>query len=232
MKTQQSNAKQRRNAMLRAIALVIIVMLFTGFSVSLVPMAKNQNESMSENDCNYYRKEYQMLESQNDFLVSRLTQMESIYAEAMKLDVQYESTKGSNAKAALEDKIIPLEAKLRNLNIEMTSDTFTLNLKIADIYSNLLTARGAIWDLRKNTWPVPIDPGNDTGKDIARIQQQLEMQAKLRGIAKDLDDKAKEIQVATNKIRKIFGKRNIALQKELSGYVNDLKILASEIRQL
>lgn len=225
MNTPQSNAKQRRHALLRAIALVVIVMLFTGFGVSLAPLAKYQEQFGSDEDCKNKAGELAQIKKQRGEILALMGKMEAVYAIIVDLDRQYEKMTTPNAGSSLMREIKPLEEELSNLTTKLKGlENDSLAIHAAQVYSNLLIAREMIWQMRRNTWPET--PPEDCGEQLAEIRIKMQL------LADDLEDKAEDVQTASDEIKRFLGKKNPSIQKKLNQYTKDLKDLAQRQRMI
>ncbi|MBL7794046.1 MAG: hypothetical protein JNK77_17085 [Saprospiraceae bacterium] len=223
MNTPQSNAKQRRHALLRAIALVVIVMLFTGFGVSLAPLAKYQEQFGSDQDCRRNTQELALLKQQREALLALLKKMEVTYAAISELDGQYESSNTSNASAKLMRRMEPLEVELGTRVTELPDDTLATHA--AKAYDYLLIARKMIWKLRLNNWPD--DPDGGGAADCK--EELIDMRREARDIASALDLEARTLEDA--RIKGLFGNKK-ETRRKLDNVVGQLRSLANRLRAI
>lgn len=225
MNTPQSNAKQRRHALLRAIALVVIVMLFTGFGISLAPWAKYQEQFGSDKDCLKNAKELAQLKQQREKLLALLKKMETTYADIADLDVQYEKSTTPNAGATIMRKIEPQESALGSQVTELNLPNDTLAQHAAQAYDHLLVARKMIWQLRLNNWP-----DEPTGSGGGDSQQELvDMRREARDIASALDTEARTLEEA--RIKGLFGNKK-EMRRKLDNVVGQMRSLANRLRAI
>lgn len=216
MTTQHSNAIQRRNAILRALGLVFIVMLFTGFTVSLFPSAGNTDYLGN-------RSSLLKMKEERDNLLKTLSELEQKYAAISELDAKWESAAAAGTGAALKRKIDPLEGDMSaivdSLNKIQGND---LVAHSANTYNYLLVARDVIWKLRGQYRDVP--PPSDPGKsEIVLLRQEA------RAVANDLDAEARLLEDAKVKGLITNGKD---VREKLDKVIGRLRGYAGRLRSI
>jgi hypothetical protein len=217
MQTQTSNRIQRRNALLRATALLIIVMLLTGFCASLFPKATSNERNRVGNDCSKSKMDLiKIIESENN-LQKTLSELEHIYATIIEQDNIWEKTSESEIgiRGTVEQKIDDLSAEMRaNINDLGKVKEQPLYAHAANVYHNLLITRKMIAELRRKEPFFPVVPpfpnsnsnGTDTRdiiKDIEDEAQFLEDQIAIKGWFWDKNGTKDKINRVASRLRNI-----------------------------
>lgn len=227
MKKSESNAKQRKQALLRAILLVLSVMIFTGFGVALFPLANWGVGEITGRDCKLKGDSLALLKTQEAKLVQYLSRLEVQYDSIKKLDKDWEKVQEQPSAATdFKDGINKLEKDISSIVTTIQQAKLgTVANKSASAYDYLANARALIWKLREdnskiNPPPPPPPPGLSTS-DL------LKMEA--RGIANDLEDEIKLLE--SKKFRGILGNKK-EVQAAVEKVVSNLKGLVNRLRSL
>ncbi len=245
IQTSNSNAEQRRKALLHAIGLILILMIFTGFGVSLYPTAQKEHVLAQKEDCSEKKASLQRLEQQQANLESMLKVIESQYEKITIADTEWENAKGEQTLSSLKDRINGMEDTLDDqVNLLNNNDLGPLSKKINLAYGQLLVARKTIWKLRDTKSPVPGPPvGGTIAAEILAIASDLDRERR------DLNDNSPQIvtkildgftcnprtgncKYKTEKKSKIEEKIKATVNQSLNSKIQELQSLVERLRAL
>lgn len=220
MTTSYSNATQRRNALLRATALVLAVMLLTGFTVSLFPTAK-------EVDYMGNHISLQKIKQEHNWLIRKLLELERYTDTIAIYDNQWESAATSGKGAFMKQQIKPFENKMADLKNELEQKSANdLAVHAGKAYNTVLIVRDMLWALR-DKYRDPVQP-NDPCADLK--QQLLLIRQEARSLADGLENEARFLEDQI-KIKGIFWEKGEA-RKKLETVIKRLRVLESRLRQI
>lgn len=212
-----SNAIQRRNALLRATALVAFLMLLTGFAVSLFHTSRDYDAIGLNADRLSVRDSLLLLKNQRDSLLNVLASVESTYSKIMELDKKWNPD-----NPEIKRQIDPLEKTIGNMADQLAKErNDSLSLYVGRVFDNLLIARSMIWRLRELDFDKTLPPNPDI--KIAMLQMEA------RNVASELDKEAKALDDAV--VKGIFGNKK-SVKEKLTATASRLRGLANRLRSI
>jgi hypothetical protein len=226
-----SNLRQRQRAQFQAAALILLLMLLTGIGGALYPLSNHLETIESRGHAAGELAALQQLRRDCDTLIGWMQKADGQLNDAMALDNRWSKAATYDERGALKEDIVALENRLLQLVValkQQATDTM-LTTRVAQTYSQWLTARTAIWGLR--TTPPPPPPVPSGGADPAADCKQAlgECRADARSIADRLDRKADDID---KKINDVSGRRDRQDKVVLREYADHLRSLARELRNI
>lgn len=219
---ENSNLKEKKQALLRAIVLVILLMGLTGLAVALFPASQYWQKITINGNYKHTLDTLNLIIQAERQLLADISKIEHHFDSITGLDQIWEIEKSANAKAVVKRDIKKLEEEMAGFVNQLKQTSGPLASKFVIAYNHLLASRELIWDLRS------LDPG------VVRENGYNEMenfQRKIDNAARELRDKADDIRVATDEIRKFLSKHHRTVRERLDDYVGDLKNLANKLEQ-